>query len=216
MKVGGQILWNVTPICETSQIYYLMGRLLMKDVLENHSKDRLFLLEQWLNHRFSPRDQSRLHQFGKRLLPGIFFGCELIAGGIWCSDSRSERFGILDASEIYPRRINAKEVLLTQTGDEFIFPIGRWYSKSVREWIRIPRTHSKEGTDRKERRFEQRTSRWIGRVSTDRTNRWRWSLCRLLVDQRWLHLSSSQWTSTSTLRAEGRNMPYSTEIHWCT
>ena len=26
MKVGGQILWNVTPICETSQIYYLMGK----------------------------------------------------------------------------------------------------------------------------------------------------------------------------------------------
>ena len=26
MKVGEQILWNVTPICETSQIYYLMGR----------------------------------------------------------------------------------------------------------------------------------------------------------------------------------------------
>ena len=32
MKVGGQILWNVTPICETSQIYYLMGRRPMKDV----------------------------------------------------------------------------------------------------------------------------------------------------------------------------------------
>ena len=32
MKVGGQILWNVTPICETSQIYYLMGRRTMKDV----------------------------------------------------------------------------------------------------------------------------------------------------------------------------------------
>ena len=26
MKVGGQILWTVAPICETSQIYYLMGR----------------------------------------------------------------------------------------------------------------------------------------------------------------------------------------------
>ena len=26
MKIGGQIPWNVTPICETSQIYYLMGR----------------------------------------------------------------------------------------------------------------------------------------------------------------------------------------------
>ena len=36
MKVGGQILWNVTPICETSQIYCLMGRRLMEDVLGNH------------------------------------------------------------------------------------------------------------------------------------------------------------------------------------
>ena len=26
MKNGEQIPWNVTPVCETSQIYYLMGR----------------------------------------------------------------------------------------------------------------------------------------------------------------------------------------------
>ena len=44
MKVGGQIPWNVTPICETSQICYLMGKLPMKDVLDNHFKDRLFHL----------------------------------------------------------------------------------------------------------------------------------------------------------------------------
>ena len=49
MKVGGQILWNVTPICETSQIYYLMGRRPMKDVLGNHLKDRLFYLVHWLS-----------------------------------------------------------------------------------------------------------------------------------------------------------------------
>ena len=49
MKVGGQILWNVTPICETSQIYYLMGRRPMKDVLGNHLMDRLFHLVQWLS-----------------------------------------------------------------------------------------------------------------------------------------------------------------------
>ena len=42
MKVGGQIPWNVTPICETSQIYCLMGRRPMKDVLGNHLKDLLF------------------------------------------------------------------------------------------------------------------------------------------------------------------------------
>ena len=38
---------------------------------------------------------------------------------------------------------------------------------------------------------------------------------RLLVDSRWLHLSSSHWTSSSTPSAERRNIPYSTEIHWC-
>ena len=26
MKIGGQIPWSVTPTCETSQIYFLMGR----------------------------------------------------------------------------------------------------------------------------------------------------------------------------------------------
>ena len=49
MKVGGQILWNVRPICETTQIYYLMGPRPMKDVLGNHLKDRLFHLVHWLS-----------------------------------------------------------------------------------------------------------------------------------------------------------------------
>ena len=49
MKVGGQIPWNVTPICETSQTYCLMGRRPMKDVLGNHLKDRLFHLVHWLS-----------------------------------------------------------------------------------------------------------------------------------------------------------------------
>ena len=49
MKNGGQILWNVTLICETSQIYYLMGRRPMKDIYGNHLKDRLFHLIRWLS-----------------------------------------------------------------------------------------------------------------------------------------------------------------------
>ena len=47
MKVGGQIPWNVTPICETSEIYFLMARRPVKDVLGNHLKDRLFHLVHW-------------------------------------------------------------------------------------------------------------------------------------------------------------------------
>ena len=59
MKIGGQIPWNATPICETSQIYYLMGRRPMKDVLGNHLKDRLFHLVQWLSIALSLRRTSQ-------------------------------------------------------------------------------------------------------------------------------------------------------------
>ena len=34
----------------------------------------------------STRDQSRLHQIGKKVLPGIFLGYELVAGRIWKGD----------------------------------------------------------------------------------------------------------------------------------
>ena len=44
-----QILWNVTPICEMSQIYYLMGRRFMKHVFGNLLKDRLFHLVHWFS-----------------------------------------------------------------------------------------------------------------------------------------------------------------------
>ena len=43
-EVGGQILWNAIPICETSQTCCLMGRRPLKDVLGSHLKDPLFLL----------------------------------------------------------------------------------------------------------------------------------------------------------------------------
>ena len=39
----------VLRICETSQIYYLMGRRPMKDVLGNHLKDRSFHVVHWLS-----------------------------------------------------------------------------------------------------------------------------------------------------------------------
>ena len=49
MNIGGQIPWNVLPICETSQIYYLMGGRPMTDVLGNFLKDLLFHLVHWLS-----------------------------------------------------------------------------------------------------------------------------------------------------------------------
>ena len=66
----------------------------------------------------SSRDQLRLHQFGKKVLPSIFLGYALIAGRI-CERNiliaDIEDLNNLDASEIYPWRINAKEVLINNT-----------------------------------------------------------------------------------------------------
>ena len=50
----------------------------MKDVLGNHLKDVLFHLVE--DHPTTAKDQSRIHQFGKKVLPGLFLGYALYAG----------------------------------------------------------------------------------------------------------------------------------------
>ena len=81
MKIGGQIPWNVALVSERSQIYRLMGRRPMKDLLGNHLKDRLFHLFHWLSyHPVTAKDQSRIHPFGKKVLPGLLLGYALYAG----------------------------------------------------------------------------------------------------------------------------------------
>ena len=59
-------------------------------------------------------------------LPMIFLGYALIAGRIWKGDimiADIEELEKMDASEMYPQRINAKEVLMPQKGEEIIFPL---------------------------------------------------------------------------------------------
>ena len=99
----------------------------MKDVLGNHLKDLLFpfgsLVEYYPN---SAKDQSRIHQFGKKVLPGLFLGYAFYAGGIWKGDVLTadlEELETMDASEIYSKRLNAKEVIFPKEKGEFIFPI---------------------------------------------------------------------------------------------
>ena len=71
------------------------------------------------------KDQSRIHQFGKKVLPGLFLGYALYAGGIWKGDvliADLEELETMDASEIYSKRLNAKELIFPKQG-EFILPI---------------------------------------------------------------------------------------------
>ena len=65
-------------------------------------------------HPLTAKDQSRMHQFGKKVLPGLFLGYALYAGGIWKSDvlvADLEELETMDASEIYSNRLNAEEVI---------------------------------------------------------------------------------------------------------
>ena len=76
-------------------------------------------------HPITAKDQSRIHQFGKKVLPALFLGYALYAGGIWKGDvlvADLEELETMDASEIYSKRLNAKEVIFPKQG-EFIFPI---------------------------------------------------------------------------------------------
>ena len=53
----------------------------------------------------SAKGQSRIHEYGKKVLPGLFLGYALYAAGIW------KELETMDASEIYSKRLNAKEVI---------------------------------------------------------------------------------------------------------
>ena len=64
------------------------------------------------HHPSSPKDQAKIHQFGKKVSPAIFLGFELIVrefgkGNILIADL--EDLENMDASNIYLRRIIAKE-----------------------------------------------------------------------------------------------------------
>ena len=130
------MLWNVTPICETSQIYYLMGRRPMKDVLGNHFKGPIIPFGSLVEyHPITAKDQSRIHQFGKKVLPGLFLGYALYAGGLWKGDelvADLEELETMDASEIYSKRLNAKEVIFPKQG-KFIFQSQMHESKPLEE-----------------------------------------------------------------------------------
>ena len=75
-------------------------------------------------HPKTATDQSRIHQFEKKVLLGLFLGYALYAGRIWMGDvlvADLQELETMDASEIYSKRLNAKEVILPKEEGEFIF-----------------------------------------------------------------------------------------------
>ena len=127
MKNGGRIPWNAIAICETVKISCLMGKTPYERLFGVPFNGPLIPFGAMVEyHPISAKDLSRLHQFGPKVLPGIFLGYALHAGRIWKGDILVADIGELeqiDASEIYAKRLNAKEVLTSMSGEKFIFPI---------------------------------------------------------------------------------------------
>ena len=63
MKSGGLILWNAIAICEMSKTSFADWK--------THHIPFGAMVEY---HPISARDQSKFHQFGKKVLPGIILG----------------------------------------------------------------------------------------------------------------------------------------------
>ena len=167
----------------------------------------------------SAKDQARIRRFGKKVLPWLFFGYALYVGGIWKGDimvADIEELETMDASEIYSKRLNAKEVIFSERKWKIHFPVADGRTKFVggNQELRtstLIRDHPIRGES-------QRDFSWrIRRVSTSTTSRLtsgcRWSDEWLLVHVRKLHFPPSRWSQSQTLLAARRIIPY---FHWNT
>ena len=73
----------------------------------------------------------------------MFLGYALYAGGIWKGDvliADLEELETMDASEIYSKRLNAKEVIFPKENGKFVFPIAdgrKHWRRSATEKIHL-------------------------------------------------------------------------------
>ena len=117
MKNEGQIPWHAVSICETFKISCLIGRLRTKDVSENLLKIQSFRLVHYLSITLSLRktSQESINLERKSYLDCL--GYALYAGWIWKGDKMNadiEELETMDVSEIFSKRLNAKEVIFPQ------------------------------------------------------------------------------------------------------
>ena len=72
----------------------------------------------------SAKDQSRIRQFGKKVLPGLFLGYALYAGGIWKGDvlvADLEELETMDASEIYSKKNSMRKRSYSPSKENLFF-----------------------------------------------------------------------------------------------
>ena len=167
-------------------------------------------------HPITAKDQSRIHQLGKKVLRGLFLGYALYAGGLWKGDMM---VADIEELETIGRIGNLLEKTQCERGDisqrkrRIYFPNRRWTNQNPWRLSGTENIHFDTAATN-----SRRESHWLSlrirRVSTSTTSRltsgcW-WSTKWFLVHVRKLHIPPSRRTKSQTLLAERRI----TEIHW--
>ena len=175
----------------------------------------------------TPKRQSTNSSIRNKIITRIFLVMLLSQGETWEKDTSDYwcwRFGKFGVIKNYFRRLNAKEVLITQRNEELVFPAADDSAKIIRKKLRIPRTHTETGIHSK-KRISAENLMAIGKSfdlkkqKMTRESRGIFGLMQKLGKTLMLfkrcHLSSSYRTESSTVRAEKRIISNSTELYWC-
>ena len=87
MKVGGQILWNVTPYLRNVTDLLPDGKTPFERRFGQPFEGPIIPFGSLVEyHPITVKDQSRIHHFGKKDLPGLFLRYAFYAERIWKGD----------------------------------------------------------------------------------------------------------------------------------
>ena len=90
-------------------------------------------------HPTTAKDQSRIHQFRKKVLPGLFLGYALYAGRIWKGDvliADLEELETMDASDICSKKTQCERGDISQRKRRIYFSNRRWTNQKPLEEIK--------------------------------------------------------------------------------
>ena len=127
-------------------------------------------------HLVSAKDQSRLHQFGTKVLPGIFFGYVLYAGGIWKGRHHGRRHWRIEADgRIWTPRPKAqcKGSVNANEREQISHPQSQMEQSQFLEEIKIWEHPPKSGTTQTEEMIKILRGESEGSSSTPRQD-WSW------------------------------------------
>ena len=163
-------------------------------------------------HPITAKDQSRIHQFGKKVLPGLLLGYALYAGWIWKGWRTGCRpWGVGDDGRI-GNLLEKTQCERSQRKRRIYFSNRRWTNQPSWKRSRPENIHldtAATNSRRKSRWFSWRIRR-VSSTTSRLVSGCQWSEKRFLVHVGKLHIPPSRWTQSQTLLAERRIIPYST------